>query len=263
VGLVARVERRFDYRSIVAEIGEQVPLELDFEREARMAAAIARNLGHVPHVVIPKVVEEMVTRHVLVTEYLPGRRLVDAGLSTIDPEQGPVLAEAIAAAYGHQVLIDGLFQADPHPGNVLLLPDGRIALLDFGLTKELPEGVRLRFARLVLAAAARDPEAIREAFASLGVRTRSDHPEDILAISNLFFAPRDLAAGPAGYRAATSEALNRNPVDAIPGDLVLLGRVVGLLRGVSAALGIALNPMQMLRPFAEQALRDQAGSAAG
>jgi predicted unusual protein kinase regulating ubiquinone biosynthesis (AarF/ABC1/UbiB family) len=250
--LIARREPTFDYRAVVEELAQQVPLELDFVREAEMTRRVAANLAGVPGIVVPEVIDGYVTRRVLVTEYLPGVRLLERGVYR--GGDGPAVAERIAGAYGKQVLIDGLFQADPHPGNLILMPDGRVGLVDFGLTKELPDGVRLGFARLVLAAAERDVAAILAALGGLGVRTRSKDPGDVLALMSLFFDTRDPALRGSAYRERTSEALNRSPLDAIPGDLVLLGRVVGLLRGVCASLGAPLSPMQMLKPWAERAL---------
>ena len=259
VGLVARREPNFDYRAIVNEIASQVPLELDFVREAEMTRRIRENLREVPGIVIPEVIEGYVARRVLVTEYIPGVRLLDREAREALHPDAVALAQTIANAYGHQIMVDGLFQADPHPGNILVLPDGKAALLDFGLTKDLPDAMRLGFARLVIASASRDPKGIVAAFRELGVKTASDEPEDVLPLMQLFFAPRPLDGeapraepGLAGRRAA----IRANPVEAIPGDLVLLGRVIGLLRGVCASLGAPLSPMQMLKPYAERALRE-------
>jgi aarF domain-containing kinase len=255
VRVVARFEPSFDYRSVVEEIGRYIPEELDFEREARLTGEIARNLSGFPDIVLPRVVERMVTRKVLVTEYIEGARLLDTAAREQMTRDATGLAQRLADAYGHQILVDGLFQADPHPGNILILPGGRIALLDFGLVKVLPDAMRLAFARLVMAAASREPARVVGAFRELGVRTKSDDPDSVVALMRLFFDTRPLGEGGA-FLQRQSSALRANPVEALPGDLVLLGRVVGLLRGVSASLGVALSPMQMLRPYAERALED-------
>ncbi|WP_322818961.1 AarF/ABC1/UbiB kinase family protein [Tepidiforma sp.] len=253
VGLVARLERNFDYRAVVNEIAKQVPLELDFEREAEMTRRVRANLAHLPGVVVPAVVDGYVRPKVLVTEYVEGARLLDAEQRDAHAPDRAALAGAITSAYGHQIMVDGLFQADPHPGNILVLPGGRVALLDFGLTKELPEAARRGFARLVLGTANRDPEAIRAAFRELGVRLRNEEPEALLATLAILFEPRPIDGGQGELR-ERNRVMRANPVEQIPGDLVLLGRVIGLLRGVCASLGAPLSPMQMLRPFAERAL---------
>lgn len=259
--IVARRQPNFDYRAIVNEIGSQVPLELDFAREARLTQQVAANLSEVEGVVLPVVVDGYVTRRVLVTEFIEGAPLNQpAGLADV-PGDRDALARRIAGAYGHMIMVDGVFQADPHPGNLLLMNGGRVAILDFGLTKELPHAARLGFARLVCAASKRDGAGIVAAFRELGVRTKSDDPAEVLQLMQLFFDPRPIDGSQRGELGARREALRANPVETIPGDLVLLGRVVGLLRGVCAQLGTPLSPMEMLRPYAERAVATDAASA--
>lgn len=258
VGIVARREPNFDFRAVVNEIASQVPLEVDFVREAEMTRRIRANLSEIPGIVVPRVIEGYVSEKVLVTEFLDGARLLDAARHHELGADPAVLAEMIAGAYGHQIMVDGLFQADPHPGNLLVLPGGHVGLLDFGLTKELPLHSRLGFARLVLAVNDRNAAGIGEAFRELGVKTKSDDPGEVLSLMQLFFDARPTGSDPIDRNGA----LKRNPVEAIPGDLVLLGRVVGLLRGVCASLGTPLSPMQMLRPYAERALAAEEQRAA-
>ncbi|MEO8540118.1 MAG: AarF/ABC1/UbiB kinase family protein [bacterium] len=257
VGLVARREPNFDYRAIVNEIASQVPLELDFVREAEMTRRIRHNLREIPNIVLPEVIEGYVSRRVLVTEFIPGVRLLDKEAREALHPDPALLAQTIANAYGHQIMVDGLFQADPHPGNILVLPDGKAALLDFGLTKDLPDAMRLGFARLVIATSTRDAKGIVAAFKELGVKTQSEEPEDVLPLMQLLFDPRPVerGGGRSGFGGRRA-AVRANPVEAIPGDLVLLGRVIGLLRGVCASLGTPLSPMQMLKPYAERALAE-------
>ena len=255
VRIVAWREPDFDFRAIVNELGTQVPLELDFVREAEMTRRVKANLAHLPGVTLPTVVDGFVSKKVLVTEFIPGARLLDKELRDRYAPDSPALAQRIADAYGHQILVDGLFQADPHPGNILVMPDGGVALLDFGLTKELPDSARLGFAQLVLGSANRNPDQILAAFQALGVRTKSDEPESLLSMMRLLFEPRPIDGGIREAR-AQRQTMRANPIEAIPGDLVLLGRVIGLLRGVCASLGTPLSPLQMLKPHAEQALRE-------
>lgn len=262
VGIVARREPNFDFRAVVNEIASQVPLELDFEREAEMTRRIRENLRGVPGVVVPQVIDDHVARKVIVTEYIHGARLLDRErLASMNIDR-VAFARTVAEAYGHQIMVDGLFQADPHPGNILVLPGGRAGLLDFGLTKELPERARLGFAKLVVAAGDRDPHGIVEAFRELGVKVKSESPGDVLPLMQLMFDARPIDRPVESEIAERRGAMRANPVEEIPGDLVLLGRVIGLLRGVCASLGTPLSPMQMLRPFAERAL-EEAGATPG
>jgi len=256
VGIVARRQPDFDFRAVVNEISSQIPLELDFVREAEMTRRIAANLAGLPNIVVPEVIDEYVRPRVLVTGFIEGARLLDKEKREELHPDPTVLATTIAAAYGHQIMVDGLFQADPHPGNILVMPDGRAALLDFGLTKDLPESARLGFARLVVASAARDPKAIVAAMRELGAKTRSEEPDDILPLIQLLFDARPIDRQGGVELGERRQVMRTNPVEQIPGDLVLLGRVIGLLRGVCASLGTPLSPMQMLKPHAERALAE-------
>jgi aarF domain-containing kinase len=256
VGIVARREPDFDYRAIVNELATQIPLELDFEREAELTHLIASNLREVPNLVFPDVVPGYVSKRVLTTGFIEGIPLNQVDRIRQSCPDRDALARTIAGAYGHQIMVDGVFQADPHPGNLFLLPDGRAAILDFGLTKELPDQMRLGFARLVVSVSGRDGGGIMQAFRELGVKTKSEDPAEILPLLQLFFDPRPIDGARTGELGERRQIMRRNPVEAIPGDLVLLGRVVGLLRGVCAQLGTALSPMEMLRPYAERALAE-------
>ncbi len=253
VNLLARTEPNFDYRSVLAELSVEVPRELDFVREGRMLRRVSANLARLDGIVLPEVIDGYNTRRVLVTTYLHGVNVRDIEAIRamgVEPER---VAWLLAAAYGHQILGDGVFQADPHPGNILVLPDGRVGLIDFGLVKELPSEVRAGVADLVIAAAEQDPVRILAAFERLGVRTKHDEHSSILSLVRLMFDERPLFGSHIAKQA--DQALRYNPVNAIPSDIVLFGRVIGLLRGVSASLNVSFTPMQMLLPYAA-ALRD-------
>ena len=114
-GIVARREPNFDYRAIVNEIGQQVPLELDFVREADMTRRIGANLSGLPGDGAARG-RSLVTRRVLVTE--GHRRRAAAGMRSgfrAWPSTGASWRARLRRAYGHHILVDGLFQADPHP----------------------------------------------------------------------------------------------------------------------------------------------------
>ena len=252
VNFLARNEPNFDYRTILAEMSNEVPHELNFVREAEMIRRVAANLANLDQVVLPEVIDGYVTRRVLVTSFIDGPKILDReGLRRIkaDPEE---LAWSLAAAYGHQILSNGLFQADPHPGNILVRNDGKLALIDFGLTKEFPDGVRHAVARLVVAFAAKDPMGILAAFQELGIETKHDEPGSLLTLVRLLLDERPMIGS--DVLQASEQALTYNPINAIPEDIVLLGRVISLLRGVATSLEVSFTPMEMLLPYAEAML---------
>jgi ubiquinone biosynthesis protein len=153
--------------------------ELDFRVEARNMAAVTatwpgqqRAVGGSVPVVLPAVYEQLCTEHVLVIEWLDGVSLREAG-QLID-ERGldrAGLTRALLRSMVYQITEGGVFHADPHPGNVLLLADGRLALIDFGSVGRLDAQQRSALQNLLLAVGRADPAALRDALLELVTRT--------------------------------------------------------------------------------------------
>jgi ubiquinone biosynthesis protein len=153
--------------------------ELDFRVEARNMAAVAATWqdqqravsGSIP-VVLPAVHEQLCTEHVLVIEWLDGVSLREAG-PLIDDRglDRAELTRALLRSMVYQITEGGVFHADPHPGNVLLLTDGRLALLDFGSVGRLDAQQRSALLSLLLAVGRGDPAALRDALLELVTRT--------------------------------------------------------------------------------------------
>jgi ubiquinone biosynthesis protein len=153
--------------------------ELDFRVEARNMAAVTatwpgqqRAVGGSVPVVLPAVYEQLCTEHVLVIEWLDGVSLREAG-QLID-ERGldrAGLTRALLRSMVYQITEGDVFHADPHPGNVLLLADGRLALIDFGSVGRLDAQQRSALQNLLLAVGRADPAALRDALLELVTRT--------------------------------------------------------------------------------------------
>lgn len=140
--------------------------ELDFRIEARNTAAMrAADAAHGGgDVVLPEVYERLSTERVLILGWLDGVPVSDAGPLLAEHRLDPgALARTLLDCLLRQIISDGVFHADPHPGNVLLLADGRPALLDFGSVARLDAGLRAGLQHLVLAVNSGDPAALRDA----------------------------------------------------------------------------------------------------
>jgi predicted unusual protein kinase regulating ubiquinone biosynthesis (AarF/ABC1/UbiB family) len=156
--------------AIVSEFSKRIADELDFREEARNAATLKRNFAADPRVVVPEVVPELVRRRVLVLEYVEGTRIdrlqqrLAAGEVRLD-----VLMATLAEMYIKMMLEDGVFHADPHAGNLLVDPQGRLVLLDFGMVLQVERETRRRLVEAVLAAARQDVDGVINAFYELGI----------------------------------------------------------------------------------------------
>jgi ubiquinone biosynthesis protein len=186
--MAVRLERRARWARAVGTAGvargfaAAIREELDFRVEARNTAAVAatwpgqqRAVGGSVSVVLPAVHEQLCTEHVLVTEWLDGVSLRAAG-PLIDDRglDRAELTRALLRSMIYQITEGGVFHADPHPGNVLLLTDGRLALLDFGSVGRLDTQQRSALQNLLLALGRGDPAALRDALLELVTR-----PEEI------------------------------------------------------------------------------------
>lgn len=155
----------FDLPSVVAELRAGVLRELDFLNEARNQQYFNAINPHPEWVFAPAVHGEFCSERLLVTERVIGRSVDEAAQVVPDTK---ILAARGAESLLHQVLIAGFFHADPHAGNVLILPDGRLCLLDWGLAGNLTHRLRLALADLLVAAVEQDAERIVEIAAELG-----------------------------------------------------------------------------------------------
>ena len=166
--LVALGERLFprlralDLPVVVHEFANSLNRETDFSHEARSIVLFRTALADVPDLWIPDVVAECSGENVLTLEFSTGER-VDL-YAKLHPEAMPKAIHTLVRLMLQTIFEEGLFHADPHPGNVFVLPDGRLSLLDFGMTGELDEPMRESLTRLLEAVVKGDARAATEAY---------------------------------------------------------------------------------------------------
>jgi ubiquinone biosynthesis protein len=142
--------RRYNVTGIVDEFSDTLVSELDYRREAANLRLIARNLAEFPQLVVPAPVDGYTTGKVLTMDYVAGTKVtVLSPLTRLDID-APGLAETLVRAYLKQIIIDGVFHADPHPGNVFLTTDGRLALIDLGMIGRISPVMQERLLKLLL-----------------------------------------------------------------------------------------------------------------
>lgn len=255
VALVARVQRRIDLRSLVREVTRFIELELDFPREVESTERLARTLADVPEVVVPRVYRELCGERVIVLEYLEGIPVARTAELAAAGHPLPAVARRIGGLYGAMIFEHDFFHGDPHPGNLLVLPDGRIGLLDFGLCKELPPGFARLVAQMMVSAMIGDAPASLAAAEQLGFDVTAIRPEHLRSLMLMTVGDSDGDAG-------LLEILGDTQVRKIPEDFALVARTLVLLNGLSHRLvpGRRLLQAELLQHLAAGAAR---GAAAG
>ena len=143
--------RKYEFSPFLEEFRKNLLRELDYRLEARNLIIFANNLRDFDRIVVPQPVEDFTTSRVLTMDYIAGRKITTLSpLAKIDLD-GYHLAEHLFQAYLQQILIDGFFHADPHPGNVFLTDDGRVALIDLGMVARIAPRFQESLIQLLLA----------------------------------------------------------------------------------------------------------------
>lgn len=265
-----KTDIKFDMYSVTKEMEKQISYEFDFTREARAMDKIRRFLyenNKKSPVLVPQVMHDMVTRRVLVMEYIDGipiLRLGDEMAKRGLKPSGRVAAAAkqkilksLTLAYGQMILKSGFFHADPHPGNILICKGSEVALLDYGQVKDLPDSLRLGFANLVLAMADNDLVRTTESLRELGIGTVMKSGVDQTEMLKLTQGLFDTLVPPGVTELqpfSEDSIIKKISVESFPEELFCVFRTVLLLRGLSIGLGINYSSAKQWRPIAEEAL---------
>jgi predicted unusual protein kinase regulating ubiquinone biosynthesis (AarF/ABC1/UbiB family) len=241
-------------RVIITQFAAQIGDEMDFRKEAANAEEIRLNFAGNRRVAIPRILRGVGSQRVLVMEFMVGTNIdrlqpeILAG--TLRPE---VLLSTVMELYLQMMLIDGLFHADPHPGNIMVARDGTVILLDFGMVVRVPRETRRNLVNTVFAAVHRDPDGVLAGFAALGiVRPGTESALRPLAGQLLEMA---FAGKTATERLETLLAQNVLatlydwPVE-LPNEMVYFARTAALIEGLGVRYDTRFNPIAFSAPIA-------------
>ena len=162
--------RRYNILGIVEEFHATLLNELDYMREAASLRLIGQNLGDFEDIFVPQPVEGYTTARVLTMDYVRGTKVTSLSPLTRIDIDAQKLAESLIRAYLKQIIIDGVFHADPHPGNVFLTDDGRLALIDLGMIGRISPQMQERLLKVLLAVSNGRGEEAADVLAGMGER---------------------------------------------------------------------------------------------
>ncbi len=251
--------RRYEPARVLEELRRTLMTELDYRREARNMGTLAANLEEFERLVVPRPVDDYSTSRVLTMEYVRGTKITSLSPLARLEVDGVALAEELFRAYLKQILVDGFFHADPHPGNVFLTDDHRICLLDLGMVGTLAPDLQQDLLRLLLAISeGRGDEAARVATSIGERRERVDErafTEDV----------KLLVADFAGTGTAAEIQMGRVMLDVtrtaaengirLPVELSVLGRALLALDQVGRTLDPDFDPNAAIRRSASELMQ--------
>ena len=249
---------RYELEKTVDTFGKSLMAELDYRREAQSLVTLRKNLEDFDRIFVPAPIDDYSTERVLTMEYVDGRKITDLDPMTRLDLDGAALADELFKAYLHQVVIDGFFHADPHPGNVLLTEDGRIAMLDLGMTGRVPSNMRDTLLRLLIAVGEGRGEEVANRALEMGDRREGfDESEFRRRVSAVVgdFAQTRLADLQIGLVLISVSRVAGETGIRIPPELSMLGKTLWNLDGIGKALDPSFDPTASIRREAPNLLR--------
>jgi ubiquinone biosynthesis protein len=250
------------------QIKDLLKQELDFKAEADNIEKIATNFEKDPRVHFPVPVRELSTSRVLTTTFVEGRKLTDlAGLDAMGIDKKE-LASRLVRVYCQMIFVDGVYHADPHPGNILVNASGDFVLLDFGAVAELSQPMREGIPEFLEGVIRRDTDRLIRALRKMGFLSRTSDEAVSEKIIEYFhqkfqeevklesFNLKDIKIDPQrGFenlldlRKMNVGLKELSDAFHIPRDWVLLERTILLVYGCCSMLDPELNPMGIIKPY--------------
>jgi ubiquinone biosynthesis protein len=233
--------------ALADELEVHLHQELDFVEEAHNTELIGTIISEYDRLLVPGVVRPHVTERVLVLEHIEGRKVEDGhGLA---PDLAVELARQFFSAYVFQVVVEGVYHADPHVGNVLLTDDGRLALLDFGLLGRLDDDTRRGLSLLLLAIAQNRADDVADLILSLSLTgVKADQPGFVHDVRRKLprFHWRPLSGIRAGESLADLQRIALQHNIALPTSFALVGKTLAQADSIARTLHPELNPIALL-----------------
>lgn len=246
-----------DFDAIFIEFRETVEAELDYVQEGHNAETIAENIKDDKELIIPTIFWNYTTRRVLTMEYLEGIKLTDHKVLQHYGIDRQDLASRLLQTYVKQILIDGFYHADPHPGNLFVTREGKLIMVDFGMTGSITASLRKTLVEMVFALVNRDYEQVTQYLKELGF-IRYDYDNQALnrAISifleELVGKGQDLSHLDLQALLHDLETLLYEQPFQVPANFTFLGRALGTLYGICIGLDPNISFIDVAKPYVEE-----------
>ncbi len=259
-GLVARYIPALEWYNpvgIVEEFSRSMRKELDFIIEAANAERMARYFEDDPKLKVPKVYWEYTTKRVLIMEYIEGISIGDIPRLKSEGYDMGLIAKNSVNIFLKQVLVHGFFHGDLHPGNILILKDNRIALIDFGIVGRINKKMMESFATIFISLLREDYEAIAEEYVEMGLFTGSvdleEFKRDIRDVVEPYYG-RPLKDVKSGELMLETIRVGMKHGIKVQKEFLLLSRSSMTLEGVARQIDPEFNLLEEGKPFIKSLL---------
>ena len=242
----------------VTEFRRTVRREFDFAREARNLQQFSRNFARSQYVRIPRLYPQLSTGRVMTMEWLDGARLCDPGLKTMPAIDLREVTRHGAEMYLDMIFYHGFYHGDPHPGNLIVLPNGVIGLLDFGMVARIDEQLREEIEDLLMAILSQDSQQLTSLVTRLGsIPPGLDEPAlsvDLAEFASHYANQPIESFDLGGALCEMIEIVQRYRIVLPPG-FAMLVKVLVMLEGTARQLQPSFSLMELLQPYQSKMLR--------
>jgi predicted unusual protein kinase regulating ubiquinone biosynthesis (AarF/ABC1/UbiB family) len=242
--------KKYEYSVIVEEFRKSVLAELDYRREAHNLETLRDNLEEFELLVVPSPVHDYTTQTVLTMDFMRGKKVTDVTRLALLELNGAALAEEVFRGYLKQILVDGFFHADPHPGNVFLTDDKRVALLDLGMVARLTPTLQGKLLRLVIAISEGRPDTVADIAIDIGER-KDNYDEQSFRMQIGDLVQNDLDADLEGMQVGKVVlGVTKCAGDCgirVPAELTMVGKALMNLDQIGRTLYPAFDPNASVR----------------
>jgi ubiquinone biosynthesis protein len=245
-----RLGQQYNLVTMIDEFRKSLLTELDYRKEAQHLTRLGENLREFDRIVVPEPVEDYTTSRVLTMDYVTGKKITALSPLTLIDVNGEELAEEIFRAYLKQIFVDGFFHADPHPGNVFLTDDSRIALLDLGMVATIPPRMQEYLLQMVLAVSEGRSDETADYVLKIGEpREDLDEKEFRRRVAELVSAHQGASIGEIKVGKVFIE-MSRYSAETgvvLPAELTMLGKALLNLDGIGRTLAPDFDPNASIR----------------
>jgi ubiquinone biosynthesis protein len=250
----------YNLSGLVEEFARTIRREQDLAREGRLIERVAAQFDGDPTVRLPAVYWPVTTPSVLTMEFLDGVKVSAVGTPHAPGLDPRIVARRGADAVLKQILVHGLFHADPHPGNILVLPGNVVAFIDFGIVGRVNRQLRRRLADTVLAVGRRDPNRLAEIVVAVATPLRPvDSQELARDLEEMLDAYADVPLGDLSLTdvfSSITQAMSRHRLK-LPADLLLLIKAVATIESVGRQLDPSFKMVEYAEPFVERLVEER------
>ncbi|GAB6183680.1 ABC1 kinase family protein [Thermodesulfovibrio hydrogeniphilus] len=253
--------RNFDPVGLVEEFANSITKELDFQREAANCLIFSKNFENNEKVYIPKIYKEFTTEKILVMEKINGIRIDDKEMLKEAGYNLKNVLNTLIEAYFIQIFEHGFFHADPHPGNILVIDNERVALIDFGIVGRIDDDFKKSYANVALSIINKDIDKLIQEYIKLGIIPEEETPEKIERklkkdIEDVLLPIYSFSLDKINIAEAVEAVIEVSIKYGLkfPSELFLINKILFMIEGLARELKPDIHVIEFIKPLAQKLL---------